>query len=672
MIKNKIYIIAIVIIFITLNVYGQGQTDSLIKKANSKPVSEISDFSPFRANPKLPVTYKNLTKPYIQLKNYGQEPSNILNETPSMTVYNEAGNSLGHSYFRLRGIDLSRVNVTLDGVPLNELENQQSSFSNFPDILESVNSIQIQRGIGLSKNGVASLAGSINLESINLCDSVSKEAFLGFGSYNSRRFFGKYNSGLENRKAFYVTVSNFYSDGFKEHSSNTSKSILLSTGYFDDDNIFTLLGFIGNQSNQLASHGVPLDSIAKNVRFNANSVESDSYTQVHIQLRHTHIYDSNKVLNSYIFYNFLNGNFDSDENYISGEPMVGDILNNKRKSNLFGFYTNYNINSKYFDVSVGFHANSYSREHKASTNSIGDLYSNMGHKNGFNTFFKTTAKLLTTNLFLDLQYRIVNFSYEGNAKIPTMSWAFPNVNCGINQELTDKLKLYYSFGRILREPARKDMFFGNDNLVLDNDGKALYNKLASEVVIDNELGIKFLDKKTALNLNYYYLILQNEAVLNGQVTPSGFPLHSNNATSYRTGFELDLTHRFNRHFSMENNSCISTNVVKERNIEVQPVFSPRVILNQDFTYRRNSMMLGITARYQSASFIDYANSFILPSFFTLGVKFSYSIKWIEYSLFLNNITDERYYTGGQLSSSGQPLYFVQSQFNFFTGIRCTF
>jgi iron complex outermembrane receptor protein len=174
----------------------------------------------YQADKRTPITFQNIYSKEIKAKSTGQEPSFLLSETPSITNYSDAGNSQGYSYFRLRGIDQTRINMTLDGVPLNEPEDQGAYFSNYPDILNSVSKIQIQGGVGTSKNGVASYGGSVQLFSPNLTDSTKTTFGLGFGSFNSLRVFGEYNSGIKNKKALYVRASQIYSDGYKYNSSN--------------------------------------------------------------------------------------------------------------------------------------------------------------------------------------------------------------------------------------------------------------------------------------------------------------------------------------------------------------------------------------------------------------------------------------------------------------------
>ena len=172
----------------------------------AQEVSKLDSINPldeviitYQADKLTPITFQNINAQLITAKSTGQEPSFLLSETPSVTNYSDAGNSQGYSYFRLRGIDQTRINMTLDGVPLNEPEDQGAYFSNYPDMLNSVSKIQIQRGVGTTKNGVASYGGSIQLFSPNLRDSTNTTFGLSYGSFNSLRAFAAFNSGIKKR-----------------------------------------------------------------------------------------------------------------------------------------------------------------------------------------------------------------------------------------------------------------------------------------------------------------------------------------------------------------------------------------------------------------------------------------------------------------------------------------
>ena len=156
---KKIFLLLICItnISISQNIF---QTDSI------NQLLEIN--ATYYAQKQTPITHQNIKLEDIQKQSIGQEPAFIFANTPSIIAYADGGHSQGYSYFTLRGIDQTRINITLDGVPLNDPADQAFYFSNYADILNSISKIQIQRGVGVSKNGNASYAGSIELFSPNL------------------------------------------------------------------------------------------------------------------------------------------------------------------------------------------------------------------------------------------------------------------------------------------------------------------------------------------------------------------------------------------------------------------------------------------------------------------------------------------------------------------------
>src|SRR5205814_10377988 len=106
-----------------------------------------------RAAERAPVTKTNLSKKEIERQNLGQDLLFLLNQTPSVVINSDAGNGVGYTGIHIRGTDGTRINVTLNGIPYNDAESQQTYFVDLPDFASSVSSIQIQRGVGSSSNG---------------------------------------------------------------------------------------------------------------------------------------------------------------------------------------------------------------------------------------------------------------------------------------------------------------------------------------------------------------------------------------------------------------------------------------------------------------------------------------------------------------------------------------
>ena len=664
MLKNLILFIVL------LSAATQLKAQVTIKHDSSNLMKEV--VVTYQADKLTPVTFQNISGKDLKAKSTGQEPSYLLSETPSITVYSDAGSTQGYSYFRMRGIDQTRINISLDGVPLNEPEDQGAYFSNYPDIMNSVSKIQIQRGIGTSKNGVASYGGSVQLFSPNLFDSTYTTVGFGYGSFNSHRAFAEYNSGIKNKKAFYVRASQIYSDGYKYHSSNSSQSVFMSGDLIYDKSALKMNVLVGHQQNQLAWLGVPEALIEKDRRTNLDSNERDNFTQLLIQLQHVWHPNSTSSLQSSVYYTYLNGHYGYNENAYLGLPTTNELYNYAFLSNLIGLFSNYTYSKGSFNWITGINGNIYDRRHIGSLNTYGQLYENTGYKDEFSVFTKVDYTIGQLTLFADVQSRYATFDYHGDVSLNKMDWHFLNPKAGLSFAVNNHSTLYYSIGRTGREPTRNDMFGGNDNLLADSSGHAIIAATAPEYVIDQELGLRHQSGKINFNLNFYYMNFKNEIVLNGQLGPNGLALTNEVDRSYRTGAELSVNYKIDDHIHLINNSSYNYSRIKEQTESFAPILTPPVIINQEVTYNRKAFLIGVSARFQSWSFIDFANTAQVNQYVTLNARVQYDIKHFQFGIFVNNITNTKYFNDGYVDTDGTKKYFVQSPTNFYTSVKYTF
>jgi iron complex outermembrane receptor protein len=626
----------------------------------------------YQADKLTPVTFQNISGKELQAKSTGQEPSYLLAQTPSITVYSDAGSTQGYSYFRMRGIDQTRINISLDGVPLNEPEDQGAYFSNYPDIMNSVSEIQIQRGIGTSKNGVGSYAGSVQLFSPNLFDSTYTTVGFGYGSFNSHRVFAEYNSGIKNKKAFYVRASQIYSDGYKYHSSNNSQSVFMGGDLIYDKSVFKMNVLVGHQQNQLAWLGVPEALIEKDPRTNLDSNERDNFTQLLVQLQHVWHPNSTSSLQTSVYYTYLNGHYGYNENAYLGLPTTNELYNYAFLSNLIGLFSNYTYSKGSFNWTTGINGSIYDRRHIGSLNTVGQLYENTGYKDEFSVFTKADYTIGQLTLFADVQARYATFDYHGDVPLNRIDWFFLNPKAGVSFLAGNNFTLYYSIGRTGKEPTRNDMFGGSDNLLADSAGHAIIAIKSPEYLVDQELGFRHRAGKLNLNLNFYYMRFKNEIVLNGQLGPNGLPLTSEVNSSIRTGAELSLNYKLTDNLNLINNSAYSYSRIKEQNESFSPIVTPPVIINQEITYSRKSFLIGLSGRYQSSSFIDFANTARVNQYVIFNARAQYDVKLIQFAIFVYNITDTKYFNNGYVDTDGTKKYFVQSPANFYTSVKYTF
>lgn len=627
----------------------------------------------YQADKQTPVTFQNIYSKEIKQKSTGQEPSFLLSETPSITHYSDAGNSQGYSYYRLRGIDQTRINTTFDGMPMNEPEDQGAYFSNYPDILNAVSKIQIQRGVGTTKNGVASYGGSVQLFSPDLADTNRTTLGLGYGSFNSLRVFGEYISGIKNRKALYVRASQIYSDGYKYHSSNNSQSVFLSGGLFYDKSAWKLNVLAGHQQNDMAWMGVSDSLINIDRRTNGNKKhEKDRFFQMLVQLQNHRKINQTSSLQSSLYYTYLKGNYDFDLNNFLGMPSTNELFNYAVESGFVGFFTNYTYSKKNVNWTTGLHGNAYNRQHTGSEKALGQLYQNTGHKKEISVFTKADYSLNRFMFFADLQYRYVNFDYKGLVEMQKINWNFFNPKLGFNVAINPNASLYYSIGYTGREPTRNDMFGGNDDLLADSLGKAILSNTKPEFVLNHELGFRYQNNKLHFDANLYYMAFSNEIVLDGKFGPNGLALTNNVEQSFRTGLELSVIYKISKHFSLINNSSFNYSRIQEQSETFSPILTPPAIINQEVVFSKNNFTITLSGRYQTHSFIDFANEGKVSGYFLVNSRAGYRFKSFQFSVFLNNITNAQYFNHGYVDFDGAGKFFTQAPTHLYASIQYSF
>jgi len=665
-------LLLLIFIFIGVNSYSQNIDKDTV---NIKEVEVIANL-PYQATKIMPVTFKNITKKDLSYQNYGQEPSQILNNTPSVTSFSDAGSGWSYSYFRLRGMDQTRINMTLNGVPLNEPEDQGCYFSNYPDFLQSINMLQIQRGVGMSKNGVSNFAGSLNFEALNPSKTINLSS--GIGSFDSRKF----SLGLGS-KNLYGRFSSISSDGYRDHSKNTSKSFFFTADKKYNKSTLKLIAFAGNQKNKLAWLGSTKEELDANPKFNScTDNEHDNFSQFRVQLHHNYNLNKNANLNSALYYNYLKGSYTYQYDVLADYAHTsiddyGSIDMYNLKSNTVGFYTNYSHRYKNLIMYSGVNFQLYSREHNGQTwvdvnkyinhRGFNFEYFNTGFRTDQSAFFKMVYNFKGFNIFQDYQFRNSIFRYEGDIEMDNFNWGFFNPTVGIEKSFGANT-LYYSIGKTHREPTRNDIFMGMDNLYDESS----YLKMKPESVIDNELGYRYSSNKSKINVNLYYMKFKDEITLNGYFGPTGLLLHSNVDNSFRSGLEFDGRYKIGK-FEIYNSSSFSYNKIKVDTEEYNPVLTPNVIVNQGVLYKFNKSSIHFTGRYQGESYIDLENNHKLEDFFSLnaGVNFRLT-KRLELDVFVNNITNKGFYTNGLISFEGDPLYFRQASINCFANLKYNF
>ncbi|HTJ24385.1 MAG TPA: TonB-dependent receptor [Gemmatimonadaceae bacterium] len=633
-----------------------------------------------------PISQKTLTSADLQPRYFGQDvPLLLQGAAPSLTSYAETGNYWGYSYIRLRGIDQSRINLTLDGIPLNDPEDQVLYFADFPDLANSLRSVQVQRGVGTSSNGTAAYAGSINMETIPLAASPrGGQVQLAGGSFGSRRYSGEYQSGLlPSRFAFYVRGSSLHTDGYRYHSGVEGKSVFVSAGYFGDHDILKFTATNGTMRDTMAYLAVPVTDLDTNRRINPLTArERDGFGERLAALAYTRLLAPSASL-SITGYRIAN----------SGDYDVQlDSLDQFNLNATWGGVTgDLAIHHEGFRLDLGGNASNYARHHFAFQHPdlANPLYYNTGHKQELSGFAKAAYTAGAATLFGDLQVRRAEFRYTPDKKAgigeQSIDWTFANPKVGVTYAASHATSLYAFYGSNTREPARSDMFAGFDNL--DTSNVAFVGDLSRvrpETVHDLEIGASHRGATLDVQANLYSMNFRNEIAPIGQLSYIGTPLRQNVGASYRRGVEADLTYRGIRRLLLNANASASTNRIRSYTDatgdtpvtyhDVAPLLTPRFTSfgRAAFAATPHSW-LALETRYASRSFLQNTSDprFVLPAALTLDATASWHAGPYELVVRGNNLTNSQKYGSGY-ASGGVSYYYVLPPRNLFVELKAGF
>jgi len=574
----------------------EGIAKAILHVQMTKQIFELTSLTikATRAAENSPFTYANLAKEKIQEKNLGQDVPFLLRWTPSAVVTSDAGTGFGYTSIRIRGTDPTRINVTINGIPLNDSESQAVFWVDLPDIASSVDDIQIQRGVGTSTNGAGAFGASINMNTGNL----HKEAYATFsgtgGSFDTWKATAQFGSGLINKKfTLDGRLSRTTSDGYIERGRADLKSFFLSGAYVGKNSLLRLNVFSGQEVTYQSWCGVPAQYLGdpKLRTFNPCGTEKpglphdnevDDYTQTHYQLLYNHQLDRNWNVNLAAHYTKGSGFFeqykaDQDfadyllENVTIGNDTITktDLIRRRWLDNDFygGIWSlNYIRTDNRLQLTFGGAWNKYLGGHFgkviwaefASNGTIGHRYYNGdATKKDFNVFGKASYQLTPfLTAFADLQYRRVNYSTEGTgndlrAYSVRDDLNFFNPKAGLFYALNDNSQLYASFAVANREPNRDDYVDAPNGV-----------KPKSERLYNTEIGFRQKWKKAALNVNFYHMQYKDQLVLTGQINDVGAPIKTNVPDSYRLGVEIVGGMEVTPHISLQGNATFSRNKVK--------------------------------------------------------------------------------------------------------------
>lgn len=608
-----------------------------------------------RAEPETPVTKSDLTRDEIEKTYYGQDIPLLLRETPSINAFAEGGiGGAGYSYITLRGISPTRLNFTFDGIPLADPEDMGTYFVDFPDLAHSVESVQIQRGVGTSTVGSPSFGGSVNLESIALLSNRALSANLSAGSFGTRLASVGYQTGdLPGGFAAYGRVSFQETDGFREHSGVRQHSVFLSAAKRGDTSQLKLTGFAGHESQQLSFFAADEASLRENLR--ANPLSPDSLDRFGYNLGELQYLRENMTASVY----FQRGagwyRLYDDDAAREGLRQYGlDGL-------LFGSMLTYTATRGNVEANYGLHVNRFRRDHTRDLVGGPRDYSNYGTKNEANGFAKYTWQSGKWRLYADMQLRSTEFRYHGDIAIDAARWTFFNPKLGARVDLSPTTSAYVSLGSSRREPTRNDLFQGEDNPTVAHDMRAV----KPEQLVDLEAGWEWRASRGSFAANVYFMEFRNEIAATGELSEIGLALRRNVDRSYRRGIEVEHEVALGARVRTRGNLNLSRNriaawtqfydvydadgtYVESRPLthrNVEPVLTPSIIVNQSLDYTPSPRWtLTATGRYVGESNLDNTGSdaFTAPAFFALETAASYKVsRNARIRLQVNNVLNNR-------------------------------
>ncbi len=665
-------------------------------------MSEEVIISAIRAGGGAPTTYNMLTAEQIEKKNTGKDLPYIMATLPSVVVNSDAGNGVGYTGIKIRGTDLTGINVTLNGVPLNDPESHAVFFVDLPDLASSVDDMKVQRGVGSSTNGAASFGASINIKTGQFNSKPYGEVSSAAGSFNTFKNTLSLGSGLiKNKWIFDGRVSMIISDGYVDRASSNLKSMYLSGGYFGKKDIVKIVVLHGTEKTYQAWYGTPKDSLATNRTFNpAGEIldnegnltgyydnQTDNYRQTYYQLHWGHEFNRKLNLAASGFYTRGIGYY---ENYRNGRTfaeygMADTIIGNDTisESNMidqkwldnhfYGLNLSLGYNSNRWQLNFGTGINRYDGDHYgyviwSQVARIGDperpWYNNTGIKTDFNIFgkaaFHATEKL---SLYLDLQYRHIDYKIDGiHDDLHDLSqyhvFNFFNPKLGLEYQFNQKSAINIYAGVANREPNR--------TVFRDADPGQEIN---AETLYDFEAGYHFRAKDLSFEFNGYYMYYNDQLVMTGKINNVGAAVMTNVPKSYRAGIEFIGAVNFLKIMNWQLNATVSRNKIYNYvnyvdNWDTWPEqlvdsigttdisFSPNIIAASNLNIEPvKRFTISLVSKYVGRQFIDNTANIdrSLNPFFVNNLEFFYSVKpkairQIDFWVHLNNIFNVKYET----------------------------
>ena len=499
-------------------------------------IKESIVVSGIRADAETPVTKTDIKRETIEKDYYGQDIPLLLRDVPSINAYAESGiGGSGYSYITLRGVSPTRINFTLDGVPLADSEDMGTFFVDFPDLARSLDSIQVQRGVGTSTVGSPSFGGSVNLESMNPMGDSSTSATLTAGSFGTHQVSAGYRSGLlPGGFAIYSRLSLNESDGFRDHSGLKQHNLFLSAAKNGENSQLKLTGFTAHEKQRMSFLATDQPTLEQDIRFNPlNPEDTDSFGYDLAQLQYLRTISDHTNMTASAYYQRGYGAY----RLYDDETTKTDLRQYGLDGMLLGSLVTFSWTRGALSANYGVHVNHFRREHTRDLVDGPRDYYNYGVKREANAFAKFGYDVTRWHLYSDLQLRTTDFRYHGDVAFEPIRWTFFNPKAGVRYDISGTQSAYASIGLSKREPTRNDLFQGEDNATVAHDLHAV----RPERLIDIETGWQYRTTKTSVAATLYAMEFHNEIASTGELSDIGLLLRRNVDRSYRRGIELEAT-----------------------------------------------------------------------------------------------------------------------------------
>ena len=629
---------------------AQSEETDTLKSVELQNVQVVST----RATRKMPMAFTNMGKDELKAVNHGQDIPYLLSLTPSVTMTSDAGNGIGYTSLRVRGTDPSRINITANGIPMNDAESAQLYWVNMGDFASSVQSMQIQRGVGTSTNGAGAFGATLNMQTEN----VGTEPFVGIdlsgGSYYSHKETLRFGTGLlGGHWGIQGRLSNIGSKGYLDRASTKLNSYFLQAGWFGDNTMVKFITFNGVEETyhawnytskyEQALYGRTYNSCGEyydeqgNTRYYDN--QTDNYHQQNYQLIWNQRLSDMLNLNTALHYTKGDGYYEEYKRKrtlfeYDLDPQetwaTSDLVRQKKMDNdFYGVVASLNYNNRQnLQATFGGGWNKYDGDHFGYVTWVKSpvaallpnhkYYDDNTKKTDFNVYGKVTYDFLPgMNAFVDLQYRHVGIKMTG----PTdeinwdtykrivydmkESYDFFNPKFGLNYDITSNHKVYASYAIAHKEPTRNN-FQNSLNAELDQP--------KAERLNDLEVGYKYQSQLLTAGANLYWMDYKDQFVLTGEIDKIGEAITRNLPNSYRLGVELEAALKPIDWFRWDINATWSKNRVKGITVQLtdgsvadlgnQPLaFSPDFILNNILTFNYRGMKASVQSQYVSKQYM---------------------------------------------------------------------